>query len=258
MAEPKKTTPARKTTKRGPTKAAALKALGLTPEDLAAIKAQQAENQKALEAPSEKPAPAPEEPTTGEFYARNLRNVEVFFRLSRQTEKKRRVALKPRGRRGDLFKLEQEDLGDIELINQVGTLIEIITAAEAKKVIAGQTTNAQQPVNSVLSVLRNELGQPYEEGSVRVEESFENQGVTVATLTPQGGEAGALEPGRRGVDWSAVRQNANQVAAPSNGIISDGFAAPDVAADAVARRNDLEGPAAGGITSVVVGDTERA
>jgi hypothetical protein len=277
MAEQKKpATPARKrTTKRGPTKATALKALGLTQEDLNLIKdlqKTQAEapslNIQTLESDNPEVVTAiaeaaiaeeddvKREDTSGIFYIRNLRNIEVHFRLERQSDKtKKRTNLNPRGQRGDLVKLEPEDLEDHELNTQINYgLVEIITAAEAKKVLAGQTINQQQRVHPAMASLRNELDKPYEQGAVTVEASYEDQGVVVANLKPQGGGAGELASHGRSIDWEAARST-NQVSTPtSNGLISDGFAAPGVAADAIARRNDLEGPAAGlgGITNVVV------
>ena len=149
--------PARKTpAKRGPTKAAALKALGLTQEDLNAIKelrelkavldkndlpspmqsVPQAvrdlvghqDHKKQGEAASGstensvpeyrpvdpvQPAELPTQPEEAIWYARNLRHVEVSFRLTRQRKSdERRTELKPRGQRGDMVRLESRDLKD--------------------------------------------------------------------------------------------------------------------------------------------------
>jgi len=264
MAEQKKpaSTPRKKTTKRGPTKATALKALGLTQADLDAIKELHAAQVDAAEVaePEVSESDAKEYPA-GPFYIRNLRNIEVHFRLGRQSDRStKRTSLQPRGQRGDVAKLEPEDLEDSELLTQVNYgLVEIITAVEAKKVLSGQVTNQQQRPHPAMASLRNELDQPYEQGAVKLEESFEDQGVVVANLKPQGGGAGELASQGRGIDWEGSR-SPNQVATPtSNGLISDGFAASDVAADAIARRKDLEGPAAGlGNVNVVVAPVERS
>lgn len=261
MAEQNQPSPARKkaTAKRGPTKATALKKLGLTQEDLDLLKALKNED-VPVQGNEIDESPTDPEAVSTEFYARNVRNVEVHFRLARQSDKtKRRTSLNPRGQRGDLVKLEEGDLEDQELINQIHFgLIEIITAAEAKKIIEGQATNQQQTPHPAFASLRNELGESYSQDSLKVEPPESERGVVVAKLNPQGGGAGEIEISRHhgGINRNL---NPNQVAAPSNGIISDGFAAPDVKADIIARRNDLEGPAAGlgGITSVVVGDTQR-
>lgn len=280
MAETTKTSSPRKrtTTKRGPTKAAALKALGLSQDDLDTLKAvaaaREAAAQQQEEAPVEQPtppepianepqpvalpAPDPDQPVV--FYARNLGSV-TRFRLSRQQDRtKRATELKPRGQRGDMLRLEPQDLNDPELITQVEYgLIEIITEAQARDIIRKQAHNIQQAVHPAMAALRNELGEEYPQDAVRVDVEYNSQGITVAQLTPQGGGAGALpDLGRRGVDWNAIRQGQaapvmQPVQNPSPGrIVSDGFAKPDVAADMVARQKNLEGPAAGGVQRVVV------
>jgi len=274
----------KKTTKRGPTKATALKALGLTKEDLellAKVKAVREQKQSpptqpvyeagshtnaakaALEAAEqESKAKAEEEPKAGPFYARNLRNVEVGFRLARQDKGKKRFDLKPRGQRGDLVKLQPEDLEDDTLINQVNYgVIEIITAAEAKAALEKQSTNAQQAIHPAMAMLRNELGQPYEPENIRTEAEFNSQGITVAQLKPVGGEFGEIEFDRANRGSFNRNQPVNNTAPGGNpAIISDGFARNDSAAqaDAVARRKDLQGPEAGlGGVSVVVEPTQR-
>lgn len=275
----------KKTTKRGPTKAAALKALGLTQEDLDVLK-QVAEARATIEEVRESiPESVVEEvvppvldadavssdPAVAQvFYMRNLRGPEISFRLTRQQKRgDKRTELKPRGQRGDLKKLEPEDLRDPELISQVEYgLIEIITAAEAAEIIRKQATNHQQQLHPAMAALRNELGKEY--GSTDAAGNFHKQtevqvvgdnSITVARLTPQGGEAGALpDGGRRGIDWQAARNLGGNPA-----IISDGFAdaaqqgpLSEAQRDAIARRRDIEGPAAGlGGLQVTVAPTER-
>jgi hypothetical protein len=277
MAEttPKTSSPRKRTTKRGPTKAAALKALGLSQDDLDTLKAVAAAREAAAaqkeEAPAPEPAPSnpaqeavlnpePDPAQPQVFYARNLGSV-TRFRLSRQQDKtKRATELKPRGQRGDMLRLEPQDLNDPELITQVEYgLIEIITEAQARDIIRKQAHNVQQAIHPAMAALRNELGEEYAQDAVRVDVEYNSQGITVAPLTPQGGGAGALpDLGRRGVDWNAIRQGQaapvmQPVQNPSPGrIVSDGFAKPDVAADMVARQKNLEGPAAGGVQRVVV------
>ncbi len=192
--------PASKTNKRGPTKASALKALDLTEEDLELL-------QLIKELPEdlvteEVPTPTPEAEEAGilspvpsitdvmpeasveqVFYARNLRNVELGFRLTRQDDKKKRTNLKARGRRGDLVKLAPEDLTDQALLDQVNaSLIEIITTGEAQNVVSKQSTNHKEAVHPAMEMLRNELGQKYAANAFRVEAEYNNQGETVATV----------------------------------------------------------------------------
>ncbi len=289
MAEQKKpatSTRKKAPAKRGPTKASALKALGLTPEDLELIKqlhearaqasvpddgptvdpeieaaavAQQESKQAVKKALDEAGNGTDSATATPAFYVRNLRNVGVHFRLSRQSDKqKKRTNLNPRGQRGDLTRLEADDLHDDELLTQVNYgVVEIITAPEAKKILEGQSTNQQQRVHPAMASLRNELNQPYAQEAVKVEVPFEQQGVVVAQLQPQGGEAGAIPSQGRGVDWAAVRGGAPIGGNPA--IISDGFAADAAArADAIARSKNLEGPAAGlGGVTVTVEPTQK-
>jgi hypothetical protein len=275
----------KKTTKRGPTKATALKALGLTKEDLdllaqvkqareAAAK-HRAESESPYEADSHADAAKAalaetekveqtetEVPQAGPFYARNARTVEVGIRLARQDKGKKRFDLKPRGQRGDLVKLQPEDLEDDAIITNVNYgVIEIITAVEAKAALEKQSINAQQAIHPAMALLRNELGEPYAPENIRTEAEFNSQGVTVAHLKPVGGEFGEIEFDRANRGSFNRNQPVNNPGPGGNpAIISDGFARNDSAAqaDAVARRKDLQGPEAGlGGVSVVVEPTRR-
>lgn len=187
-----------------------------------------------------------------EFYVRNLHYIDVGFRLeSQEGQGKKRTDLKPRGQRGDLKKISNKDLNDASLLQQIQIgLVEIITEKEARDIISKQSTNDAQRPHPALASLRNELGQEYSEDAIKVEVPFEDQGVVVAHLTPQGGGAGELpSQGKRGINWEQARQGIQQNAGTGGNpaIISDGFARNDSAAaqDAIARRKDLEGPAAG-------------
>jgi hypothetical protein len=154
-------------------------------------------------------------------------------------------------------KIEADDLQDDELITQINYgVVEVITAPEAKKIIEGQAVNQQQRVHPAMATLRNELGKPYAQTEVPV---VGDNSYTVAHLNPQGGEAGALPDQGRGVDWAAIHGGGNAGVGGNPAIISDGFAPPpDVAADVIARRKDIEGPAAGlGGVQVIVEPTQR-
>lgn len=268
--------PAAKRTTKAPTKAASLKALGLTAEDLKTLEdvkkarelAEKAkeEIQNALEEVKQSIPEITEKPdsesTTAsvgkkEFYARNLRNAEAAIRLGRNGDRDaKRLEFKPRGQRGDLVKLSKKDLNNEYVIGNIGLLIEIVTADEARKIIEKQTINIQQRVHPAMASLRNSLGKEYEQDSVIYES--EDKGVVVAQLNPQGGGAGNLpSAGRAGIDWQAARNLGGNPA-----ILSDGFAdaARDAAvqADIVARRKDIEGPSAAGIRSVTVAPVEKS
>ena len=309
--------PARKTpAKRGPTKAAALKALGLTQEDLNAIKelrelkavldkndlpspmqsVPQAvrdlvghqDHKKQGEAASGstensvpeyrpvdpvQPAELPTQPEEAIWYARNLRHVEVSFRLTRQRKSdERRTELKPRGQRGDMVRLESRDLKDPELQAQVGyELIEVIPEGEAITAINKQFTNRQAQVPAHIAMLTNAKGEQLYPDQVRMATDEEAYGIKVADLDP------ALMQGKlsdqdikRGGGFA---QNASQTPTGGNpAIISDGFIAPtqgDAAQlgnndqrsqeiDALARSKQFEGPGAGlGNVTVKVEPVQR-
>ncbi len=305
--------------KRGPTKAAALKALGLTQEDLDLLKGlkegirqqeeaiqigaggrsfstghansttpegryvvnnptreQQDEMRAAGESVPSRPQPEvpagaiPQAPKADAYYMRNLRGMELNFRLERQKESnQRRTTLKPRGQRGDLQRLSPDDLNDPALETQVAFgLVEIITEAQAKEIIQKQGINAQQQGNPLLASLRNERGEGYEQNAVRTLSDEEANGYKVADLkTVAEGEYGELEVGRGGIQRE--RQNPTQTPTGGNpAIVSDGFAQTEprlggvdptaVARDALARSKDLEGPGAGlGHVAVTIEPTRR-
>jgi hypothetical protein len=285
----------------GPTKAAALKKLGLTQEDLDTLKALSelkkvhsevsltedarkiitatadvsSDPQAALEDRPAPPQNAVNVPTSTEepvWYIRNLRGVEVSFRLSRQQKSdQKRTNLKPRGARGDTVRLEQGDLKDHELQTQVQFgLVEVIPEGEALEAIKKQYTNARNDVSPHIAMLRNELGQPYEQ-QPKFATDEEAYGIKVADLDP------AVMQGKRS-DKEIKRdggfvQNAQHTPPGGNaGIINDGFMNPvqgDSAqlgnndehsqkVDALARSNAFEGPGAGlGEVTVKVEPVQR-
>lgn len=237
-----KPTPARRKTTRGPTKAAALKALGLTNEDVqllkelrktkAAIDKAQADVQQEVSIELTEPAKKlfDESQPSGIFYARNRQNVPVHFRLTRQEDKsKKRTNLEPRGRRGDLVRLEKKDLSDEELITQIEYgLVEIITEPEAREIIKKQSTNMREAVHPAFAVLRNELGEEYKRENIKVDPEFNSQGVTVARLKPSD-QQGAEEYGEieftKGQRGGFQRTPTTSAIGGNPAIISDGFAA---------------------------------
>jgi hypothetical protein len=264
MAERK--TPAR----RGPTRAAALKALGITKEDFELLKGLK-ESQVSADPEPERPwvpdpedvkrvqsdfsdpqqhledRPVPEQVSVGidhgvpnaepVWYMRNLRGVEVGFRLSRQAEStKKRTQLKPRGQRGDMQKLEHGDLQDAELKTQVAYgLIEILPEGEALDVLKRQYTNQQVQVPPHIAALRNEKGEEYNVAP-RTTSDEEAMGYKVADLNPDLMQ-GKLSDREIKRDGGFAQQGVvmEPVQTPRPGkIVSDGFLAPvqqDMGAD---------------------------
>jgi hypothetical protein len=113
-------------------------------------------------------------------YIRNLRYVPCGLRLGTG----RRIDLQPRGQRGDLVPIKEEEREDEIFLGNEGLLFEVISATEAQKVLTKQTHN-QQARHPALDAMRNEIGEPYESGVV-VEESNEEQGRVVATVSDRG------------------------------------------------------------------------
>lgn len=313
MAESKKPAARKKTTaRRGPTKAAALKALGLTQDDLDYLKGSNssasAEPMECTCGPNEgcsscppksvggdgtsaapsdpqehlatRPAPQPKPdgiPATTEepvWYIRNLRHIEVSFRLSRQQDSsKKRTDLKPRGQRGDIVKLESGDLKDAELQTQVAyELVEVIPEGEALAAISKQSTNMQHHIPTHIAALTNAKGEQLYPDQIRMASDEEAYGVKVADLDPRlmQGQLSDQDIRRSGGFSDQVMQ---PVQNPSPGrIVENGFvtetqqslgnAANDneraAQVDALARSKQFEGPGAGlGNVTVKVEPTRR-
>lgn len=188
-------------------------------------------------------------------WVRNLYPGPYSLRLERQQgEKKKRIELQPRGHRGDMHPLQDEDLNDPILLSNLSIgYIEIISEREAKEAIDKQTHNMQR-AHVPLAILRNEHGKPYAPDSIKLEAEFNKQGVVVAYENPDVGKQ------HENVKWSGagagfgglVRAQDGQpqaqevvsrfIPAPGIGgnphIISDGFSDEAKAriADDIARR----------------------
>jgi len=122
-----------------------------------------------------------EEDAAGPKWIRNLYTSPFSLRLQRQSDMKtRRIELKPRGVRGDMFPLEDGDEKDHILIANLGR-IEIIGNGTAKRVASGQTHNIQK-TNTTLDLIRNENDEPIKKLTVTTE--YNQQGVTVAYVDP--------------------------------------------------------------------------
>jgi hypothetical protein len=206
---------------------------------------------------------------------RNLRDMEVNFRLSRQTESgKKRTHLEPRGRRGDIVKLEPEDLRDVELQTQVQYgLVEVIPEGEALEAIRKQYNNAQTSVPAHIAALRNPLGQEYDL-PVRTLSDEEAMGYKVADLDPALMQGKLSDREIKAGGGFAQPNLVGPVQNPSPGrIISDGFldqtqtglgnSAGDneraAQVDALARSKQFEGPGAGlGDVVVRVAPTQKS
>jgi hypothetical protein len=131
----------------------------------------------------------------GPQWVRNGLGAEYSVRLERQ-DKKKRIELKPRGMRGDLFKLQDGDLEDPSLLDSVERgIVEIVGDGDAQTILSKQTKNMGRQ-HTALAMLRNEKGEPYAPDAIKIEAEFNRQGVVVAQLDPniQGDKAIAKDP----------------------------------------------------------------
>lgn len=147
----------------------------VTPRGKAATPKQPAAAKKKTAA-----AAKPKKKTDSTKFVRNIRNITVRATLDND----RRIELKPRGQRGDLASLAKDEVNDSRVIENIGMIWEVISAAEAQEILHKQATN-QQVTPTALDHMLNEYGQPYQQ-EVKLEEAFEQQGETVATLEEDG------------------------------------------------------------------------
>lgn len=128
----------------------------------------------ADEPAAEKPA---RRPRSTQKFARNLYGSPLGLRLAGGD----RIELRPRGQRGDLAPITKDQQGDAKMLLNIGVTVEVISEAEARKIIEAQNTN-QQAFHPTAAILRDALGRPYENPEVRVEADPQAQGETVALL----------------------------------------------------------------------------
>lgn len=108
-------------------------------------------------------------------YVRNLYTSPLGLRVSVDE----RFEFRPRGQRGDLVPMSKEQIA--KLGGNVGLVVEVISEAEALKIIEAQTTN-QQAYHPALSALRDPLGDAYEQETVELAADPQSEGETVALL----------------------------------------------------------------------------
>lgn len=123
-------------------------------------------------------------------YIRNRHYVDVRITLS-EDNNERRIELKPRGQRGDLARVSKDEQADTKLD---WTLVERLSADDARGIMESQVTNQQAP-HAALEALRNAHGQRYE-APPQVSLPFEQQGQVVAT-TEATAATGRLQQGER-------------------------------------------------------------
>jgi len=132
--------------------------------------------------PVVKKAATTRQPVSAKKHIRNIRGVDVRLTF----ESGRRVQLAPRGMRGDMIAVSKEEVEDPIFLNNLGLLYEVISANEADTVRSKQNTNASTRTQRPEDLLTNEKGETISQ--VNMQQSFESQGKTIATLeTTEGG-----------------------------------------------------------------------
>lgn len=125
---------------------------------------------------------------TGPVYIRNGYPSKQSIRLERQEGEHKKIQLEPRGRRGDLFPLQEGDIEDPAIRDGIRKgLIELVGSGDAQDIISKQTENLQTQ-HVPLTTILNEQGKPYSADSVRIEAEFGRQGVVVAIPDPNIGK----------------------------------------------------------------------
>lgn len=204
-------------------------------------------------------------PKSNTKWIRAVYNAPFSFRWNNDADKRCEINLEPRGQRGDLYPISNKEEEDSAFQHALRDnlnlgLIEIISDKEATEVIDKQTTN-QTRVHTPTSILRSETGKEYAPEDIHLASDHVDQGIVVAKLTPSehSSEIGEITVDRGGI---------NRQLGGNPAIVSDGFAeqrqfvpSPNLAqqkiADDIARRKNIEGPAAAGIQTVSVGPVQR-
>lgn len=250
------------------------------------VQDEQAEAQKAIERTEHEHQERIEHLNeTGPVYIRNMTHTEFNLRLDSQQGtgniRPRRIQLKPRGMRGDMHPIKDEDHQDPILITNMSMgLLELIPAGVAQQIIEKQTRNMnQQRVHPAMQVLSNEY-KTLKDNHVdvannptfKIEAEYNSQGITVSTVDPRMSQPGFSDKERsRSGDLQGGLSRVREPAVQSQFIPTNGQPASiQIGAsnspegvrklrDDIARRKDLEGPAAGlGNVRVVVEPPQRA
>lgn len=82
--------------------------------------------------------PAAKKTTSTTKYVRNVRGVDIRVTF----DSGRRITLSPRGQRNDMAAISKDELDDPIFLENLGSLYEVISAADAEKIREKQMTNA--------------------------------------------------------------------------------------------------------------------
>lgn len=130
--------------------------------------------------PEQKAQRKPKSTDTGVRYIRNLHHIQARVTLGSGRE----IQLKPRGEREDIDIVNKDEQQDPKFLANRDLVFEVITPAQAEKIIYKQQTNSRG--QSLWDHLRNEKGKSYDQTAATIEEAFERQGVVVGRIEDTG------------------------------------------------------------------------
>lgn len=107
-------------------------------------------------------APAAKRTSSTTKYIRNVRGVNIRVTL----DSGRRIELNPRGQRNDMVAISKDELEDPIFLNNLGTLYEVISSADAAKIRDKQMVNASYGTPRPEDILTSEHGKPSNFGGV--------------------------------------------------------------------------------------------
>lgn len=118
----------------------------------------------------------------GVAYVYNLRAIECRFTLTTDRE----IRLQPRGQRGDLDVVNEDEQFDPIFLANNKILFEVIEPEEAHKIIAKQQVNDSLQGRPIFDQLLNEYGKSYEQKDIRIQSQTS---IPVGTISPAGNTA---------------------------------------------------------------------
>jgi len=127
--------------------------------------------------PAAKKAAAPKKTTSTGKFVRNIRGIGVRVTF----DSGRRIQLSSRGTRGDMAAISKEELDDAIFLDNLGSLYEVISAADAQEIREKQLTNASSLASPrPEDILRSEHDKPAQ--FTGMEPSAAERSITIGQL----------------------------------------------------------------------------
>lgn len=138
------------------------------------------------------------------IYLRNLHGCETRVSLTGG----RNIELQPRGQRGDMESITEEEYADQKVKVNIGLVFEPISAESAAQILEKQDTNRKEP-HAAFAMITNALGDKYDQPDIKVEKSFEDQGIVVGEVADagaRGNQERRSEVNRPEIDHQAMQE----------------------------------------------------